>query len=208
MSKRPPRAMLSIEARPAPSAALFPPAPAGVSTAIARAAVRSLQHLPDQLLAAMVRGLGAHADVLAPGALFRDRDTSGCAVGVTLRELAPDAFQFGRIEFWLWHRWRRGVEPDVARRFPHLQQLQRLFDTAVTQVQAAGRARQPAKTVGMWLAASAGAELRGRQAPARAVRRSATPLTGWNRRRAHRPGRAHLRSGAREHLPSQIRTSS
>src|SRR2546423_8836249 len=94
------------------------PAPAGVSGALARPAARALQRLPDALLRAMARGVTVNADELVPGALFRDRDSSGCAVGITLRELAPDAFRFGRVEFWLWHRWRRGVEPDVARRFP------------------------------------------------------------------------------------------
>jgi hypothetical protein len=149
--------------------------------------MRALQHLPDALLAAMARGLTGNVDDLVPGALFRDRDSSGCAVGITLRELAPDAFQFGRLEFWLWHRWRREVEPDVARRFPHLQQLQRLFDQAVGELDELGRHNRPAKTVGLWLAACAQAELqaRGGRAPGRRLAKRSTRRS----RRGNHPSR-------------------
>ena len=91
----------------------------------------------------MVRGLRAHAGDLAPGVLFRDHDSRGCAVGVTLRELAPAAFRFGRLSFWLWQRWRRGVERDVARRYPRLKHLQWHYDAAVKQLNEAG-SPQPA----------------------------------------------------------------
>lgn len=141
---------------PRPSVLVAPPP--GVSEAVASGAGRALQHLPDQLLGAMVRGLRARADDLAPGVLFRDHDSRGCAVGVTLRELAPEAFRFGRIRFWLWQRWRRGVERDVARRFPRLKHLQWHYDAAVKQLNEGGYP-QPAKAVGLWLAASAEAEL-------------------------------------------------
>lgn len=153
--------MMSIAAiAPRPSVLVAPPP--GVSEAVASGAGRALQHLPDQLLGAMVRGLRARADDLAPGVLFRDHDSRGCAVGVTLRELAPEAFRFGRIRFWLWQRWRRGVERDVARRFPRLKHLQWHYDAAVKQLSEAGHP-QAAKAVGLWLAASADAELRSRR---------------------------------------------
>ena len=111
----------------------------------------------------MVRGLRAHADELAPGVLFRGKSSGGCAVGITLRELAPDAFDFGWLHFWLRQRWRRGIEADVARRFPRLNHLQRYFDQAVAEVEEAGVDPQPAKAVGLWFAASAEAELRARR---------------------------------------------
>jgi hypothetical protein len=136
--------------------------PLGVSGRLASGAGQALQHLPDELLRAMVRGLRAHADDLAPGVLFRNHSSGGCAVGITLRELAPDAFDFGWLRFWVWQRWRRGVERDVARRFPRLRHLQWHFDEAVTELKQAGYP-QPAKAVGLWLAASADAELRSRR---------------------------------------------
>jgi hypothetical protein len=189
--------MMSIAAIAPRSSVLVAPPP-GVSEAVARGAGRALQHLPDQLVGAMVRGLRAHADDLAPGVLFRDHSSRGCAVGVTLRELAPDAFHFGRLRFWLWQRWRRGVERDVARRFPRLKHLQWHYDAAVNQLNVAGYP-QPAKAVGLWLAASAEAELRSRggavaetgSLPARTSRRS--------RRRAGRAprGREHVEAGNR-----------
>jgi hypothetical protein len=143
-----------------PSVLVAPPS--GVSGPLARGAVRTLQHLPDALLHAMVRGLRAHADDLAPGVLFRDRSSGGCAVGITLRELAPEAFNFGWFRFWLWQRWRRGVERDVARRYPRLKHLQWHFDEAVAELEGAGLP-QPARAVGLWLAASAEAELGSRR---------------------------------------------
>jgi hypothetical protein len=171
--------MMSIAAvAPRPSVLVAPPP--GVSEAVASGAGRALQHLPDRLVAAMVRGLRAHADDLAPGVLFRDHSSRGCAVGVTLRELAPDAFRFGRIRFWLWQRWRRGVERDVARRFPRLKHLQWHYDAAVKQLTEAGYP-QPATAVGLWLAASAEAEL--------ASRRCAVTETGPPRTRTARRSR-------------------
>jgi hypothetical protein len=179
--------MLSSEVPPAPGPTTFPAPPPGVGGQLAAAAERCLQHLPERFLRALATGLRLNADELAPGALFRDRDTGGCAVGIALRELAPDAFRFGRIEFWLWHRWRRGVELDVARRFPHLQQLQRVFDDAVAQAQDTGHAQEPTKAVGLWLAASAETELRVRELRARRSGPWANAHTRWTRRRAHQP---------------------
>lgn len=139
------------------------PAPDGVSRTLASATERAIHRLPDELLRAMVRGLRGHADDLAPGVLFRGKSSGGCAVGITLRELAPDAFDFGWAHFWLRQRWRRGIEPDVARSFPHLNHLQRHFDEAVSGVKQAGGDAQPAKAVGLWFAASAEAELDARR---------------------------------------------
>ena len=177
---------MSVDRPPVPRPATLLPAPAGLSRALAVPATRALQHLPDALLRALARGVTVNADELVPGALFRDRDSSGCAVGVTLRELDPDAFQFGRLEFWLWRRWRRGIEPDVARRFPGLHQLQRLFDQATGELNDLGRHEQPAKTVGLWLAACAQAELRGRRERGGASRRRlASHPTRRDRRKSH-----------------------
>lgn len=199
---------VSSDISPAPRPTTFPSAPAGVSGPLAGAAARSLQYLPEDLLCAMVTGLHANADDLAPGALFRGRHSGGCAVGVTLRQLAPDAFRFGRVEFWLWHRWRRGVERDVARKFPHLQQLQRVFDDAVDEVANAGHDEQPARAVGLWLAASAEAELRARKTPARQSGRLANAAMRWHRRWVHQPPRGQFRTGISEHPRADMETRS
>jgi hypothetical protein len=166
-----------------PSVVVSPPR--GVSPELASAVGRALRHLPDELLRAMVRGLGAHADDLAPGVLFRGNSSGGCAIGVTLRELAPDAFKFGWLRFWLWQRWRRGIERDVARRYPRLKHLQWHFDGAVAEVEKAGCEPQPAKAVGLWLAASARAELIVR--PSAVTERIAQPARPARRGR-HRAG--------------------
>ncbi len=139
-----------------------PSPPLGMSPELAGAVTRALRHLPDELLRAMAQGLPAHADELAPGVLFRGTSSGGCAVGITLRELAPDAFKFGWVRFWLRQRWRRGIERDVACRYPRLTHLQSCFDEAVAELKRAGYEPQPAQTVGLWLAAMATAELRAR----------------------------------------------
>jgi hypothetical protein len=169
--------------------------PDGVSQKLAIATERALRHLPDELLRAMVRGLRTHADELAPGVLFRGKSSGGCAVGITLRELAPDAFDFGLMKFWLRQRWRRSIEPDVARRFPRLNYLQRYFDEAVAELDEAGSDPHPARTVGLWFAACAQAELDARQRPVaddsppptHATRRGHDRGQGPNRGRGHRP---------------------
>lgn len=181
---------IGIDATVRPSILVAPPP--GVSGALASGAGRALQDLPDELLRAMVRGLREHADELAPGVLFRDQSSRGCAVGVTLRELAPEAFDFGWLRFWLWQRWRRGVERDVARRFPRLKHLQRHFDGAVTELQEAGYPH-PAKTVGLWLAASADAELRARGSAIAETRSVSRRMGRRFRHRAGVPARARER---------------
>ena len=176
-----------------PSVLVAPPP--GVSRALAEGVGRALRHLPGELLRAMVRGLREHSDDLAPGVLFRTPGARGCAVGVTLRELAPEAFDFGLFRFWLWQRWRRGVERDVARRYPRLKHLQWHYDDAVSELKEAGYP-EPAKAVGLWLAAGAEAELRSRRS-AVAESRSLTTRTA---RRTHRRagGPARIREQKRE----------
>lgn len=191
---------------PMPPPTTFPSPPPGVSGDLPTAAGRSLQRLPQELLRAMITGLRANADDLVPGMLFHGPDSGGCAVGVTLRELAPDAFQFGRIQFWLWHRWRRGVERDVARRFPHLQQLQRIFDDAVREVEEAGLEQQPSEAVGLWLAASAEAVLEAQEAAARPSGRLANPPTRTHRRRVHQRLRGQSRRGISQHHRADVET--
>lgn len=200
--------MLSSDIPPVLRPRWLPAAPAETNGAVAAGVRRCLRRLPDQLLQAMVSGLRANADDLAPGALFRWRDAGGCAVGVTLRELAPDAFQFGRVEFWLWHRWRRGVEADLARRFPELGQLQRLFDGAVAEMEEVSRDDQPAKAIGLWFAESAEAELRARGRPARETWPPARPAGRLNRRPADRTGRPQVRTVTTEHHRAERETSS
>jgi hypothetical protein len=155
--------------------------PNGVSQALADATERALKHLADELLRAMARGLKMHAHELAPGVLFRGKSSGGCAVGITLRELAPDAFDFGWFQFWLRQRWRRGIERDVARRYPRLNHLQRYFDDAVGEVAEAGGVPRPAEAVGLWFAACAEAELSARES---AVAQDG-PVPTRRTRRAH-----------------------
>jgi hypothetical protein len=173
--------------------------PPGLNAELANGAGRALRHLPDELLRAMVHGLRAHADDLAPGILFRGNRSGGCAVGITLRELAPDAFDFGLVRFWLWQRWRRGVERDVARRYPRLRHLQWYFDRAVAELDEAGGEPQPAKAVGLWLAASAQAELAARRRAV--VERKILPTR--LARRTHLNAGAPTRGG--EHDPESNR---
>ncbi|HEY1523281.1 MAG TPA: hypothetical protein VGF70_09740 [Solirubrobacteraceae bacterium] len=186
----------------------FPTPPPGIGGGLAAAAERCLHRLPEHLLRAMATGLRENADDLTTGALFRGRYSGGCAVGVTLRELDPDAFRFGRVEFWLWYRWRRGLEPDLARRFPQLQQLQQVFDDAVGEVKQAGQDPQPTRSVGLWLTLTAETELRVRELPARRSGLLANAQTRWNRRRPHQPLDGKLRAGISEHHPADLETSS
>lgn len=134
---------------------------------------RSMRGLPAPIVVALARGLRAHRDELAPGRLFASPRGGGCAVGIALRELAPEAFEFGALSYWLWHRRQRGIEPDVALRFPELGHLQSCFDTAVVETRdRTGLARDAAaREVGLWFAGAAEDELRRR-------RPSAVPARG------------------------------
>ncbi len=180
--------MLSMGTGTTARPSVLVPPPPGMSAALAAGARRALAHLPDELLRAMARGLREHADDLAPGVLFRSQSSRGCAVGVTLRELAPDSFHFGWLRFWLWQRWRRGVERDVARRFPRLKHLQWHFDEAVSELKEVGYPR-PAKAVGLWLAESAEAELRSRGSTVAEMRAQPPQMPSRTHRRVRSPVR-------------------
>jgi hypothetical protein len=178
-------------------------APAGVDARLVQAVPRAMRRLPDPILLAMSSGLRAHCDELVPRTLFRGRSGGGCAVGVTLRELVPEAFEFGRLRFWLWHRWRRGIERDVAARYPQLKHLQWHFDDAVRgAADELPDQRDAARAVGLWLAASAAGELalrRPPEAPARGIQ----PPRPWRASREHSSDReAAGGSGRRRGAPS------
>jgi hypothetical protein len=147
----------------------------------------------------MARGLSAHADELSPGVLFRRHRAGGCAVGITLRELAPEAFDFGFAEFWLWQRWRRGVERDVAAGYPRLKHLQWYFDEAVRAASPELSGRTAAREVGLWFAASAEEELWARESahPSQAGGHGVLPLATWNKGRRGHEIRSLRPSGAR-----------
>ncbi len=127
---------------------------------------RTLRALPDEMLEALARGLERHADRLVGGRLYAGAAGGGCAVGVMLRELEPDAYS-RRLRFWLRHGWRRRVSW-YRRRLPQqrrLRHLEWLFDRAVEE--ARGRLPrsdrgQAAALVGRWIRFEALAELRWR----------------------------------------------
>lgn len=140
--------------------------PAAIALRVGPALRRVMRGLPDPVLVALARGLRAHHDELVPGRLFAAPHGGGCAVGIALRELAPEAFTFGRLEYWLRQRRRRGIERDVALRFPELTVLQSCFDTAVAATREATGVpqRSAAGEVGLWFASAAEEEL-GRRRP-------------------------------------------
>lgn len=149
--------------------------PAGTAGQLGPVLGRAMRGLPDAILVALARGLREHRDELAPGRLFASPRSGGCAVGIALRELAPEAFDFGRLEYWLWYRRRRGIERDVAVSFPELLHLQRCFDKAVgeTRDRLALDQRSAAREVGLWFAVAAERELSGRRpGPVRALDRA------------------------------------
>ena len=120
-----------------------------------------MRGLPDPMLVALARGLRKHCNELAPGRLFTAPRSGGCAVGIALRELAPEDFEFRPLPYWLWHRRRRGIERDVALRFPELAHLQACFDTAVDETRSrnAMPTAAAAREVGLWFARAAEGEL-------------------------------------------------
>jgi len=135
--------------------------PAATSVRLGPVLARAMRRLPDPILVALARGLRAHRDELAPGRLFASPRAGGCAVGIALRELAPEAFSFGAPAYWLWHRRRRGIERDVALRFPELAHLQCCFDEAVGETRARSGVATPvaAREVGLWFGRAAEEEL-------------------------------------------------
>ncbi|MFN2617804.1 MAG: hypothetical protein ABR581_11900 [Thermoleophilaceae bacterium] len=124
---------------------------------------RTLRGLSDAMLAALMRALETHAHELVPGRLFRSRDGSGCAVGLMLRELAPERYESpSALRFWLRDRWRRRASsyPELARN-PRLRHLEWLFDSSVKELRA-GRPDPSGSfphTVGQWILREARLEL-------------------------------------------------
>jgi hypothetical protein len=124
---------------------------------------RTVRALPDEMLRALARGLELHADDLAPGRLFRGGG-GGCAVGVMLRALYPEAYARGGLRFVLRHGWRRRAASyggELARN-PRIRHLEMSFDKAVNQMRALQRGtskREAARAVGAWLLADTRAEL-------------------------------------------------
>ena len=124
---------------------------------------RTLRALPDRMLVALDRGLEHNGDRLVAGRLFRASDGGGCAVGVMLRELEPQAYR-GRLRFWVRHGWRRraGSYRGVLRANPRLRHLEWVFDGAVSETRRALpqlSRRDAAAAVGAWIRAESRREL-------------------------------------------------
>lgn len=126
---------------------------------------RTVGALPDPMLAGLARGLDANYDRLVPGRLFRARSGGGCAVGVMLQELDPDAHRRGPVRFWLRDRWRRGSQSyggELARN-PRLRHLEGIFDGAVKRLRGLELPKARATRVaGAWIRAEVEAELQWR----------------------------------------------
>jgi hypothetical protein len=98
---------------------------------------RTLRALPNELLAALIRGLEANEDNLVHGRLFTTRGGGGCAVGVMLRELRPDRFSPQRLRPWSIVTWRRtsaSLGGEIGRN-PRLRHLEWTFDGAVNHIE-------------------------------------------------------------------------
>lgn len=118
-----------------------------------------LSHLPDELLSALAHGLDRHAGGLVAGRLYDRYDGGGCAVGVMLRELSPEAFRQGRLQFMVRrHRQRTilreptGLHRSLVTRLSHVEMC---FDrTAVTLAEhaAAPDLAAAANVTGRWMA--------------------------------------------------------
>lgn len=128
---------------------------------------RALRDLPLPLLEAMLRGLRRHADALAPGGLYTDDGSGGCAVGMMLREIAGEPAVDGRRR-GRWARWFRFQSPtireecpDLSRANPRLWHLELMFDVTCNEM--GGRlgvpAHEVARSVGLWMAAETQAEI-------------------------------------------------
>ncbi len=138
--------------------------PHGVRPDFEALLLRTLRALPDHLLAALLSGLERHADELLPGRLYRSPSRGGCAVGMMVRELQPDAFETGRLRFWMRHGWRRTAAGygGVLAECPRVRHLEYLFDRWVASVQAASPrtdVASAARSVGRWIRVHAEAEL-------------------------------------------------
>jgi hypothetical protein len=128
---------------------------------------RALRGLPDEALAALVRGVERSGDRLAAGRLFRG-SRGGCAVGVMLRELEPDVYAVSGPRFWLLHSWRRRVRwyAGLAKQNPRFQHLEWTFDRAAKALWSGGSGlsqRKAASAIGRWFREEAAAELEWRR---------------------------------------------
>jgi hypothetical protein len=135
---------------------------------------RSVRGLPDEMVDALARGLERHADRLAAGRLFATAAGGGCAVGVLLRELQPEAYRQGRLHFLLRHAWRRRAASYGGElgRNPRLRHLEWSFDEAVNrtrELEPGCSTHEAARAVGDWLLAEARAEIAWRALAAAAV---------------------------------------
>ena len=124
----------------------LPEIPTAVAVERKQVLDRALQHLPNEVLDAMRRGLDRHDGRLRPGKLFSAE--GGCAVGVMLRELYPRY----RAERGLIGRLRPPKQsivdehPQLAQSLPRLVHVEIWFDFTVQ----ACRERDPSRTVAEW----------------------------------------------------------
>jgi hypothetical protein len=139
--------------------------------------VPALRHLPARVLQAMVIGLEAEIDNLAPGRLFAPRGGGGCAVGVTLQVLFPAKYRPGTMRYLRRRRMKKvDADRDLATRFPRLRHLEFAFDSTVRMTKARRPGldeREVTRAVGLWFSAEAQAELDRRRRAHHATRRDA-----------------------------------
>jgi hypothetical protein len=113
---------------------------------------RALRALPIGLLQPLLRGVRRHADSLVPGSLYTG--DGGCAVGMMLRELAPQRRR--RRNRTIWDEW-----PELVQAHPRLAHIEVVFDRTCKALYARGELseEQTARNVGLWMAAEIQAEI-------------------------------------------------
>jgi hypothetical protein len=142
---------------------------------------RTLRGLPEEMVAALARGLEANAGHLVAGRLFTQRGGGGCAVGVMLRELRPDRFSPHRLRPWsptAWKRTSAALGGELGRN-PRLRHLEWSFDRAVGRVVQLSPSLSPtaaADLVGRWFTSEARAELLRRRIDGPISRTSRSPV--------------------------------
>jgi len=142
---------------------------------------RTLRALPEEMVAALARGLEANAGRLVAGRLFTQRGGGGCAVGVMLRELRPERFSRRRLRPWSITAWRRTISSlgGELGRNPRLRHLEWTFDRAVERVERLCPNLSPtqaASLVGSWFTAEARSELLRRRIEGPIARTSRGPV--------------------------------
>jgi hypothetical protein len=126
---------------------------------------KALSGLPVELLEPLLRGVRAHADVLAPGSLHKGR--GGCAIGMMLHQLRGTRPRRAL-------RWRsptiHEAAPDIARRYPRLAHIEFIYDnTCYAVAERLGASPcEVARDVGLWMACHVQAELDLRRSEGRA----------------------------------------